>query len=76
MKRNYCVFFFFLWKSKRGYHENLNIKNVTDNILFWISVKPLLSDKSRMGDRISIGEKDEILKIEQLWKRIILFLRC
>ena len=51
-------------KSKRGYYENLNIKNVTDNKLFWKSVKPLLSDRSRMKDRISITEKDEILKTE------------
>ena len=37
-QRNYCVFL--LQKSKTGYHENLNIKNVTDNKLFWKSVKP------------------------------------
>ena len=42
-QRNYCVSL--LRKSKRGYYENLNIKNVTDNELFWKSAKPLLSDK-------------------------------
>ena len=51
-------------KSKRGYYENLNIKNVTDNKLFWKSVKPLLSYKSRIRDRINICEKGEILKTE------------
>ena len=45
-------------KSKREYYENLNIKNVNDNKLFWKSVKPLLSNKSR------ISEKGEILKTE------------
>ena len=46
-QRNYCVFL--LKKSKRGYYENLNIKNVTDNYrspegsylaapyIFWLS---------------------------------------
>ena len=49
-------------KSKTGYYENLNIKNVTDNKLFSKSVKSSLSDKSRIRDRISISEKGEILK--------------
>ena len=61
-QRNYCVSL--LRKSKRGYYENLNIKNVTDDKLFWISVKPLLSGKSRIRDRINISEKGKILKNE------------
>ena len=59
-QKNYCVSL--LQKSKRGCYENLNIKNVTDNKLFWESVKPLLSDKSRIRDRISINEQGDILK--------------
>ena len=51
-----------LQKSKREYYENLFIKNVNDNRIFGKSVKPLLSDKSRIRDRISISEKEEILK--------------
>ena len=46
-------------ESKRVYYEYLSIKNVTDNKLFWKSVKPLLSDKSCIRDRIL-----EILKTE------------
>ena len=61
-QRNYCASL--LRKSKRRHYENLNIKNVTDNKLFWISVKPLLSDKSRLRDRINISEKGKILKTE------------
>ena len=61
-QRNYCVSL--LQKSKKGYYENLNIKNITDNKLFWKSVKPLLSDKSCIGDRISISQKSEIIKTE------------
>ena len=61
-QRNYCVSL--LRKSKRGYYENLNIKNLTKNKLFWKSVKPLLSDKSRIRDRINISEKGKILKTE------------
>ena len=53
-----------LRKSKRGYYKNLNIKNLTDNKLFLKSVKPLLSDKSRIKDRINISEKGKIWKID------------
>ena len=49
-----------LRKSKTGYYKNLNIKNLTDNKLFLKSVKPLLSDKSRIKDRINISEKGKI----------------
>ena len=59
-QRNYRVSI--LRKSKTGYYENLNIKNVTDNKLFWKSVNPLLSDKLRIRDRIIISKKGEILK--------------
>ena len=40
------------------------MKNITDNKLFWKSVKPLLSDKSRIWDLVNISEKGEILKTE------------
>ena len=53
-QRNYSVS---LLRKKGEYYENLFIKNVNDNKLFWKSVKPLLSDKSRIRDRISISEK-------------------
>ena len=59
-QRNYCTSL--LRKSERGYYENLNIRNITDNKLFWKSVKPLLSEKSHIRDRISITEKSEIVK--------------
>ena len=61
-QRNCCVSL--LRKSKRGYYENLSIKNVTDNKLFWKSVKHLLSDKSRIRDKskVNISKKGEILK--------------
>ena len=61
-QRNYRVSL--LRKSKREYCENLNMKNVTDNKLFRKLVKPLLSHKSRIKDRINISEKGEILNSE------------
>ena len=40
------------------------MKNVTNNRLFWKSVKSLLLDKSRIIYRMSISEKCEILRTE------------
>ena len=51
-------------KCKRGYYENLTIKNVTDNKLFCQSAKSLVSDKSSVKGGINISEKEEILKTE------------
>ena len=59
---NYCVCL--LQKSKKEHYENLNIKNLTDNKLFWKSVKPFLSDKLHIRDKINISDKGEILKTE------------
>ena len=48
-------------KSKRDYYNNLDNKNVTDNKLFWKTVKPFFSDKGPMRQKITLIEKDEIL---------------
>ena len=63
MQRIYYVYL--LQKSKRGYYENLNLKNITDNQLFWKSVKP--SDKSRIRDVIIVSEiSDESTSVKRV----------
>ena len=42
-QRNYCVSL--TRKSKRDCYNNLDNRNVTDNKLFWKTVKPFFSDK-------------------------------
>ena len=37
--------------------KNLNLKEITDNTMFWKTIKPLLSDKSCIRDGISISQK-------------------
>ena len=34
-------------KSKKKYYSNLNVKGITDNKKFWITLKPLVSDKTK-----------------------------
>ena len=48
-------------KSKRDYYNSLDNRNVTENKLFWKTVKPFFSDKSPMRQKITLIEKDEIL---------------
>ena len=42
-QRNRCLSI--LRKTKKEYFNSLNIKQVSDNKLFWKSVKPFFSDK-------------------------------
>ena len=41
---NYCLCL--LQKLKKEYYKNLNVKEITDNKMFWKTIKLLLSDKS------------------------------
>ena len=41
--QSYCVSL--LRKSKREYYSNLDVMNITDNKMFWKTVKRFLSDK-------------------------------
>ena len=54
-QRNYYASL--LKKSKTKYFANLNEKDILDNKLFWMTVKPALSDKVMTRDRINLSEK-------------------
>ena len=45
-------------KSKKDYFENLNEKNITDNKRFWKTVKPFLSKKIHLSERINLTEEE------------------
>ena len=55
-QRNKCVSL--LRKSKKDYFENLNEKNITDNKRFWKTVKPFLSKKIHLSERINLTEEE------------------
>ena len=52
-----------LYKNERKkYYQNLNMKDFLDNKKFWENVKPLFSDKTTYGQKITIVNKhDEII---------------
>ena len=62
-QRNYCVSL--LRKTKKAYYENLDERKVSDNKLFWKTVKPSLSEKFNARERISLSENGKIVKTEK-----------
>ena len=59
-QRNYCVSL--LRKTKTNYYANLNEKYLTNNNKqFWRTVKPLLSDKIKSSEKITLVEQTENL---------------
>ena len=58
-QRNFCLTL--LWKEKRKYYNNLDLKIFEDNKTFWRRVKPLFSNKQNsLQNNIIIVEKDII----------------
>ena len=58
-QRNYSVSL--LQKTKTDYYANLNENDLTDNKQFWRTVKPLLSDKIKSSEKITLVEQRETL---------------
>ena len=58
-QRNYCVSL--LRKNIKDHYANLNEGNVADNKQFWRAVKPLLSDKVKLSEKITLVEGEEII---------------
>ena len=61
-QRNYCVKL--LKKSKQNFYNNLDVKQVTDNRLFWRTIKPNFSDKIKKNENIILVENDKIISDE------------
>ena len=58
-QKNYCNR---LYKRERRDHYNkLDLKNITDNIKFWDTMKPLFSDKGGVREKIVLVENNEII---------------
>ena len=54
-----------LRKTKKEYFNSLNIKQVSDNKLFWKSVKPFFSDKASNSSKITLVEENNIISDEE-----------
>ena len=59
-QRNYCVSQF-LKKPKSDYFGNPNEKNINDNKTVWKTIKPFLSDKVRLANKMTLIDNEEII---------------
>ena len=57
--KNYCNRLY--KKERKQYYNNMNLKNITENNLFWKTVKPFLTDKGTRINNITLIEKGEII---------------
>ena len=52
---------FFTKKNKKKHYATLNHRDTADNNQFWRTVKPLLSDKSKSNEKITLVEENKII---------------
>ena len=62
-QRNFCVSL--VRETKREYFNSLNEKLVTDNKLFWNTIKSFFSDKGTTREKYTLTEEEEILDDDQ-----------
>ena len=61
-QRNFCVKL--LRKTKKEFYNNLNVKYITENKLFWKTVKPSFTDKTLKDERITLVENNKVVSDE------------
>ena len=74
VQRNICTRL--LRKSKRSYYNNVNTSVITNNKMFWKTVKPLFSNNSTSSENIIVIDKNEIfrMKVKLRMYLVIIFL--
>ena len=53
-----------LRKTKKEFYKNLNVKYITENKLFWKTVKPSFTDKTLKDERITIVQNNKVVSDE------------
>ena len=62
-QRSLCVSL--LRQNKKDCFETLNIKSATDNKMFWKTVAPLFSNKSKASNKITLSENEKLITNDQ-----------
>ena len=63
-QKNFCSRLY--KKERKRFFNNLNPSFVTDNKLFWKTIKPFFSNMGNYRSRIKLVEKDEVLQDDDL----------
>ena len=53
-----------LRKTKKEFHNNLNVKHIAENKLFWKTLKPSYTDKTLKDERITIVQNNKVVSDE------------
>ena len=61
-RQNFCVKL--LRKTSKELYNNLNVKYITENKLFWKTVKPSFTDKTLTDERIILVENNKVVSDE------------
>ena len=51
------------WEKKKG--TNLDTSKITDNKMFWKTIKPMFSNKNKSRESITLVNNDEVLSDSQ-----------
>ena len=62
-QKNYCSRLY--KKERKNFFNNLNPKFLSDNKLFWKTVKPLFSSKYSYNANIKLTDKDKMIQIDK-----------
>ena len=65
-----------LWKIKKDFFNNLDIKRVTDNKQNWKTVKPWLTDETLKDERITLTENGKVVSDQKESVKILGLLNC
>ena len=52
-------------QNKKNFFETLDIKSVNDNKMFWKTVAPIFSNKSKASNRITLSENEKLITNDQ-----------
>ena len=52
-------------KERKKFYSQFDIKNITDNKLFWKTMKPFLSEKCTSTSEISLVHNDNVISDDQ-----------
>ena len=60
-------------KDQKEFYNNLNVKCITENKLFWKTVKPSFTDKTLKNERITLVENNKVVsgesKLEEIFSK-------
>ena len=63
-KRQINFYVKLLRKTKKEFYNNLNVKYITENKLFWKTVKPSFTGKTLKDERITLVENNKVVSDE------------